>query len=151
VVTNRKIYKYLFVLKNMAFQYESTSVEHMRAQLIRLPSVNQLPSSHYDVTRAEFRVGDGALTQKGSARDRIPAVEVAELTLKKNGSAYSGYKSITKAPTRKLVAYVGGFNSGKDVLVIGGDVERNGNLGLPAKLSLQDLVGYRIVEQIPHR
>lgn len=127
----------------MTFQYESRRVEDMRNQLIRLHSARVNPKVFYDAHWAQFRG-----SPEGEALE-VKATEIAELTVQRHGSAYESYQSISDDPIRKIVAYVGGINTDKDILVVGQNVEpETRNLTLPAKLSLQDLIGYRTIEKV---
>jgi hypothetical protein len=127
----------------MTFEYESRRVEDMRNQLIRLHSARVNPKVYYDAQWAQF---------KGSPEGEhleVKATEIAELTVQQHGSAYEGYQSISEDPIRKIVAYVGGINTSDDILVVGQNVEpETRNLTLPARLSLQDLIGYRTIEKV---
>lgn len=127
----------------MTFKYESRRVEDMRNQLIRLHSIDVNPKVFYDAQWAQFRG-----SPEGEKLE-VKATEIAELTVQRHGSAYEDYQSASDGSIRKLVAYVGGINTSKDILVVGQNVEpETGNLTLPAKLSLQDLIGYRTIEKV---
>jgi len=115
----------------------------MRSQLTRLCCLNVEPNIFFDAHRVEYRE-----SSKGQKLE-VRATEVAELTLQKHGSAYCDYQSVSTFPIFKMVAYVGGINTSADDLIIGNDLNpETGNLGLPARLSLQDLIGYRTIEKI---
>ena len=130
----------------MAFEFKSRSVEEMRSQLIRLNCLDVVLGTFFDVMRLEpVRISEDPILE-------IRADEIAELTVQTNGSAYRNYQSVSKHPIQRVVAYVGGINSSRDILIIGKDISpETGNLGLPAGLSLQDLIGYRTIEEITRK
>lgn len=82
--------------------------------------------------------------QKGF-NPHICAHEFALLTIKENGSARRDYQSISEAPTFQIGMYIGGLIL-EDCLIVS-DITDNGELVRPAKLSLQDLIGYETLKK----
>lgn len=123
-----------------SFQTEQVN-EALRAfETSRIPPINNLNTPLIvDPTRARI-VGDQAGYQP-----HMKAYEYARLWIKENGSAREGYKSMSTAQTLEAAMAVGAL-LGEDYLIVS-DVTRDGELVHPAKLSLQDLVGYETLKQ----
>ncbi len=119
---------------------QSISVEDMRNFLIRLPSTSYMPKLFYDAKFAEVK-GE----QEGDFTDE-KANWLAELTVQHRGSAYEGYRSVTDLPIHKVVMYVQARHN--DFLIVGHQVDPEKRIIHPAKLSLQDLIGYREIEKV---
>jgi len=124
-------------------QHESRSVESMRLFLGEsLPSVIYGPKLFYDAKRAEIR-GD----QEGDS-PRGKAIWLAELTIQHHGSAYADYESVTKAEVHKVLMYVQARHMNDDFLIVGHQLDTENRLIHPARLSLQDLIGYKGIEKV---
>jgi len=122
--------------------HESRSVEAMRNFLIRLPSTTHKPKLFYDARAAEIQG-----KQKGD-RAQDKATWLTELTVQHHGSAYEDYQSVTDAPTHRVLMYVQAIHTNDDFLVVGPQIDSEKRIIHPARLSLQDLIGYREVERI---
>lgn len=104
-----------------------------------LETVEDLPDRFYDAKWAEYR---GYRGEKDRVPFRIKAAVLAELQVREKGA--SGELDKT------LCAYVGGINlkAPKPFLVICDDIfTDSGILTVPAKLPLENLIGYRVVEK----
>ena len=126
----------------MPFKYETKRVEMWRTNLPVPTVLGNVPRRVYDAQFARF--SDVAPGENLEAR----ATELAELTLQRNGSAYEGYQSITRHEPFKLATYVSSVNTNDDFLIIGDAMDADGNIIAPARLSLQDLVGYETLKKV---
>lgn len=81
--------------------------------------------------------------QKGF-NPRIASAEIAMLTIKQNGSAPRGYRSISEAPAFQVSLHIGGKLPNDDLLV--SDIAEEGKLIRPAKLSLQHIIAYETLK-----
>ena len=125
----------------MTFQFQTESVKEacLRFTETALPKISSLDTPLlYSARRAEI-VGE----QKGY-NPHIKAHEFALLTIRENGSARGGYKSVSEATPYQVGMFVGA--KVQDDALIVSDIAENGELVRPAKLSLQDLVGYETVK-----
>ena len=122
--------------ESIDFKFETDSVEQANLEFTKssLPQIYgfKTPLS-YDAQHAEI-VGD----QRGFD-PKMKAHEFAMLTIKENGSARRGYKSISDARTFKVGMHIGA-RCGDDLIV--SDVTEDNKLVHPAKLSLLDVIGY---------
>lgn len=123
--------------------HESRSVEDMKLFLGQsLGSTLHEPKLFYDARRAEVR---------GSQEGDVPTEKanwLAELTIQHHGSAYEDYQSVTKDEAHRVLMYVQAKHLNHDFLVVGHQLDSGKFIVHPARLSLQDLVGYRAVEKI---
>jgi len=122
--------------------YESRNVESMRNFLLRLPSTMHEPKLFYDARFAEVR------GQQGGDRVKDKATWLAELIVQHHGSAYENYQSVTDAKPHKVLMYVQARHINQDFLVVGHELDEDKTIVHPARLSLQDLIGYREVERV---
>lgn len=136
----------------MADDFLCRCVQVMRSELVKtLPLVDVDPKRYLDVLKVEYHG-----SSKGQKLE-VRATEIAELTLQRFGSVHvfldedmgEAGKPNTTDPIKKLVAYVGGIHSSHDMLIIDSNIElKTGNLSLPARLNLVDLIQYRVIENI---
>lgn len=129
----------------MALQFQSRRVEDTCNMLLKEFSCSEIvpdnETQHLTWDRISHR-----------RRLEIRARGVAELTIQDHGATYMDQESVSKSPVGKMVVYVGGVNSVYDILIIGRSVDsETGNLVAPTGLHLQDLIGYRTIEQIAKR
>ncbi|MBI2124671.1 hypothetical protein HYT92_02660 [Candidatus Pacearchaeota archaeon] len=135
-------------------QYSGRCIQNMGRDLSSvLPIVNLSPDRYYDTIRFEYK-------GRKQKVESIMASEVAELTLQNGGSApvfaddnYKGegfrVEPDLTSPVKKIVAYIAGLNCDCDMLIISDSVnQETGNLDLPARLFLSNLIRYKTFEKI---
>ena len=124
------------------FQFQTDSVEQVRLKFTK-SDLPKIPSSDtplsYSARRAEI-VGE----QKGY-NPNMRSHEFALLTIKENGSARRGYQSVSEATPYQVGMHIGA--KVQDDCLIVSDIAENGKLVHPAKLSLQDLIGYETLKK----
>ena len=124
------------------FQFKTNSLEEANlkfteSDLPKIFSCDTLLS--YSAKRAEI-VGE----QEGF-NPHMSSHEFALLTIKENGSARRGYQSVSKATPYQIGMHIGA--KVQDDYLIVSDITENGELIRPAKLSLQDLIGYETLKK----
>ena len=124
------------------FQFQTNSVEEAYLKFTEsdLPEIFSCNTPlSYSARRAEI-VGE----QRGY-NPHMKSHEFALLTIKENGSARRGYQSVSDATPYQVGVHIGA--KVQDDCLIVSDIAEDGELVHPARLSLQDLIGYETLKK----
>jgi hypothetical protein len=125
----------------MIFQFQTKSVEAARLKFTEssLPKIYDFDTPLFYSAKIAGIVGT-----QGGFNPHMKVHEFALLTIKENGSAREGYQSVSTAVPYQVGMHIGAKL--QDNFLIVSDIAENGELVRPAKLSLQDLVGYETLK-----
>lgn len=126
--------------QSFCFQTESVDQANLEFTKSGLPKLAVFETHiSYDARRCQFR-GD-----QDELDPHMRAYELALLTLKECGSARKNYRSVSTWPVFQVTMHIGA-KVGDDFLIVS-DAVVGGELVRPAKLSLNDLIGYEVLKR----
>jgi hypothetical protein len=132
-----------FIKDNLKCDVIETIPEAARILRENLPMIHALETPWYfDIRLGEIRLHKD---EYGKVFD-IPAYELALLTIKENGTAPVGYKSISEFKPFQVGMHVGPMFKEEGLIV--SDIYQDGKLIRPVKLSLNDIIGYETLKKI---